>query len=149
MRSNHPRHVEIHLAVPADAAAGGRPGGPAGPGGRFALSPVAGIAVAGHEVVGQNGDEPLPGGVDDPAAHHPGGIAAKAHAHGQGLLAAGLGPLKGMIQDEGHPGEVAEVLQQGKQGKEDGHGGQHDAHHPGQHPVDTQNQGAVEPRRGV
>ena len=105
--------------------------------------------VAGHEVVGQNGDEPLPGGVDDPAAHHPGGIAAKAHAHGQGLLAAGLGPLKGVIQDEGHPGEVAEVLQQGKQGKEDGHGGQHDAHHPGQHPVDTQNQGAVEPRRGV
>ena len=105
--------------------------------------------VAGHEVVGQNGDEPLPGGVDDPAAHHPGGIAAKAHAHGQGLLAAGLGPLKGVIQDKGHPGEVAEVLQQGEQGKEDGHGGQHDAHHPGQHPVDTQNQGTVEPRRGV
>ena len=71
------------------------------------------------------------------------------NALGQGLLAAGLGPLKGVIQDEGHPGEVAEVLQQGKQGKEDGHGGQHDAHHPGQHPVDTQNQGAVEPRRGV
>ncbi len=105
MRSNHPRHVEIHLAVPADAAArrealeallAGRGDLPFL---RWGESPVAG-----HEVVGQNGDEPLPGGVDDPAAHHPGGIAAKAHAHGQGLLAAGLGPLKGVIQDKGHPG---------------------------------------------
>lgn len=62
MRSNHPRHVEIHLAVPADAAAR-REALEAllARAGRFALSPVAGIAVAGHEVVGQNGDEPLRG----------------------------------------------------------------------------------------
>lgn len=62
MRSNHPRHVEIHLAVPADAAArrealeallAGRGDLPFL---RWRESPVAG-----HEVVGQNGDEPLPG----------------------------------------------------------------------------------------
>ena len=71
MRSNHPRHVEIRLAVPADAAArrealeallAGRGDLPFL---RWRESPVAG-----HEVVGQNGDEPLPGGVDDPAADH-------------------------------------------------------------------------------
>ena len=62
MRSNHPRHVEIRLAVPADAAArrealeallAGRGDLPFL---RWRESPVAG-----HEVVGQNGDEPLPG----------------------------------------------------------------------------------------
>ena len=60
MRSNHPRHVEIHLAVPADAAArrealeallAGRGDLPFL---RWRESPVAG-----HEVVGQNGDEPM------------------------------------------------------------------------------------------
>jgi hypothetical protein len=62
MRSNHPRHVEIRLAVPADAAArrealeallAGRGDLPFL---RWRESPVAG-----HEVVGQNGDEPLRG----------------------------------------------------------------------------------------
>ena len=62
MRSNHPRHVEIRLAVPADAAAR-----------REALEALLAwrgdlpflrwreSPVAGHEVVGQNGDEPLRG----------------------------------------------------------------------------------------
>ena len=62
MRSTHPRHVEIRLAVPADAAArrealeallAGRGDLPFL---RWRESPVAG-----HEVVGQNGEEPLPG----------------------------------------------------------------------------------------
>ena len=82
-------------------------------------------AVAGDEIVGQGGDEPLPGAVDDAAARHPGGVAAEAHGHGEGLLAAGAGLLEGVVQHEGHPGQVAEVLQQGEEGEEDGHGGQH------------------------
>ncbi len=48
-------------------------------------------AVAGHKVVGDDGDQPLPGGVDDPAAHDARGVAAEAHAHGQRLFAAGAG----------------------------------------------------------
>ncbi|MFR4561107.1 MAG: hypothetical protein ACLT5P_07730 [Flavonifractor plautii] len=44
MRSNHPRHVEIHLAVPADAAARREALEALLASGRFALSPVAGIA---------------------------------------------------------------------------------------------------------
>ena len=106
-------------------------------------------AVAGHKVVGQHGDEPLPRGVDDTAAHHPGGVAAKAHGHGEGLFAAGSGLLEGVVQHKGHPRQVAEVLQQGEDGEKDGHGGQHHRHHPGQHPVDPQYQRPVEPLRGI
>ena len=111
MRSNHPRHVEIRLAVPADAAArrealeallAGRGDLPFL---RWRESPVAG-----HEVVGQNGDEPLPGGVDDPAAHPPGGIAAKAHAHRQCLLPMRPRLLKQAIQIKGNPWQQTEIL---------------------------------------
>lgn len=39
-------------------------------------------AVARDKVVCQNGDKPLPRGINDPAADNSAGIAAKAHAHG-------------------------------------------------------------------
>ena len=92
-------------------------------------------SVAGYKAVGQHGNEALPGRVDNPAAGDAGGVASKAHTHGQALFAAGAGLFKGVIQVEGHPGKIAEVLQQGEQGEEDGHWGEHHRHHPGQHPV--------------
>jgi hypothetical protein len=51
-------------------------------------------AVAGHKGVGEHGHHPLPGRVDDPAAHNARGVAAKAHAHGEALLAAAMGFLE-------------------------------------------------------
>lgn len=57
--------------------------------------------------------------------------------------------MEGVIQEEGHPGEVAQIFQEGKEGEEDGHGGKHNADHPGQHPVHPQHQGIVEPEGGV
>ena len=149
MGKNRPRRVVLEPAAPEDPAARlevleALLAGVNLPFGRRGETPVAG-----HKAVGENGDEPLPGGVDDAAAHHPGGVAAEAHGHGQRLLAAGPGLLEGVIQDEGHPGEVAQILQEGEQGEEDGHGWQHDGHHPGQHPVHPVHQGAVEPGGGV
>ena len=58
--------------------------------------------VAGHEVVGQNGNEPFPGGIDDPAADYAGSIAAEPHANCQCLFATGMRFLKMMIQIERH-----------------------------------------------
>ena len=149
MGKNRPRRVVVEPAAPEDPA--GRLEGVGGllAGGDLPLRRGGGEPRAGHKAVGENGDEPLPGGVDDAAAHHPGGVAAEAHAHGQRLFAAGPGLLEGVIQDKGHPGEVAQILQQGEQGEEDGHGGQHDGHHPGQHPVNPVHQGAEEPGGGV
>ena len=68
-----------------------------------------------------------------------------SHAHGKRLLSAGLCPLKGVIQYKGDAGEIAEVLQQGEEGKENRHGGQHDADDPRQNAVYPQHQQAVEP----
>ena len=123
MGKNRPRRVVVEPAAPEDPAARlevleALLAGVNLPFGRRGETPVAG-----HKAVGENGDEPLPGGVDDAAANHPGGVAAEAHGHGQRLLAAGPGLLEGVIQDKGHPGQVAQILQQGEQGKEDGHGG--------------------------
>ena len=38
-------------------------------------------AVAGDECVGEDGDEPFPGALDDPAPHDAAGVAPQAHAH--------------------------------------------------------------------
>ena len=97
-------------------------------------------SVAGQEGIGEDGDEPLPGGVDDPAAGDAHGVAAQAHGHGEALFAAGAAFLESPVHVEGGPGQVSQVLQQGEQGKEDGHGGQHDGDHPGQNPVDAEHQ---------
>ena len=149
MAKNRPRRVLVELTPAPDPEARLEVLEALLAGGGLPFSRRGETPVAGHKAVGEDGDEPLPGGVDDAAAHHPGGVAAQAHAHGQGLLAAGAGLLEGVVQHEGHPGEVAQILQQGEQGEEDGHGGQHDGHHPGQHPVHPVHQGAEEPGGGV
>ena len=83
MRSNHPRHVEIRLAVPADAAArrealeallAGRGDLPFL---RWRESPVAG-----HEVVSQNSYKAFSGRINYTASGYAGGVTAEAHAHG-------------------------------------------------------------------
>ena len=104
-------------------------------------------SVAGHEVIGNHGNQPLPWGVDDAAAHDAGCIASKAHAHGKGLFAAGMAAFKWFIQVVGNPGKVSGILQQGEQGEEDGHGRQHHRYNPCQYAVDTQDKDAVEPIR--
>ena len=68
-------------------------------------------AVTGDKAVGKHGQQPLPGGVDDAAAHHPGGVAAKAHGGGESLLPAGAAGAEGFIQIVGDTGEIAHVLQ--------------------------------------
>ena len=97
MGKNRPRRVVVEPAAPEDPAARlevleALLAGVNLPFGRRGETPVAG-----HKAVGEGGDEPLPGGVDDAAAHHPGGVAPKAHGHGEGLLAAGLRLLKAVI----------------------------------------------------
>lgn len=81
MGKNRPRRVVVEPAAPEDPAARlevleALLAGVNLPFGRRGETPVAG-----HKAVGENGDEPLPGGVDDPAAHHPRRVAPKAHAH--------------------------------------------------------------------
>ena len=81
MGKNRPRRVVVEPAAPEDPAARlevleALLAGVNLPFGRRGETPVAG-----HKAVGENGDEPLPGGVDDAAAHHPGGVAAEAHAY--------------------------------------------------------------------
>ena len=102
-------------------------------------------AVAGDKVVGENGDQPFPRGVDNAAAGHAGGVAAEAHAHGQSLFAAGTGTLKRFIQMKRHTGQIAKILQQGEQGKENRHRRQHDCNDTGQHVVDAVDQQTVQP----
>lgn len=58
------------------------------------------------------------------------------YAHGKSLFTAGFGLLEGVVQNEGHPREVPKVLQEGEEGEENRHRGQHDRYHPGQDPVD-------------
>ena len=48
-------------------------------------------AVAGHEVVGEDRDQPLARRVDVRAGDDAGGVAAEAHGHRQRLLAVGAG----------------------------------------------------------
>ena len=79
----------------------------------------------------------------------PAALQPKPIAHGEGLFAAGTGLFKILVEIEGHPRQITEVLQQGKQREEDRHGGQHHRHHPRQHTVDPQHQRAVEPFRSV
>ena len=83
--------------------------------------------------------------MDNAAAHHTGSVAAKAHAHGQRLFAAGVGFLETVVQIEGNARKVAKILQQSKQREEDCHRGQHDRNDPRQHPPNAQHQTVVQP----
>ena len=60
-------------------------------------------SVTGDKIIGQDRDQPLAGRRDDPAADHSGRVAAKAHTHGQRLLAAGPAAVEGVIHIEGDP----------------------------------------------
>ena len=48
-----------------------------------------------------------------------------------------------------HPGQIAGILQQRKQGEKDGHGGQHHGDNPCHHAVNAQYQHAVQPFRSM
>ena len=103
---------------------------------------------AGDEAVGQDGDEPLSGRVDDPAAGDPGGVAAQPHGHGQALLAAGAALFKGAVHIEGDSGKIAGILQKSKKRKEDRHRRQHHGDDPGRYPVNAVDQDAGQPPGG-
>ena len=68
----------------------------------------------------------------------PAALQPKPIAHGERLFAAGPAFLKMLIQVERHPRQIAQILQQGKQRKKDGHGRQHYRYHPRQHAVYAQ-----------
>ena len=53
------------------------------------------------------------------------------------------------VQIKCHPWQIAEIFQQCKQRKEDGHRRQHDGYYPGQHPVNAQYQRSREPVRRI
>jgi hypothetical protein len=69
-------------------------------------------SIAGHKDIREDSDQSFPRGFDDPAADDSCGIAAKAHAHGQSLLAMGAGFFEEIIKVESDPGKVAQVLKQ-------------------------------------
>lgn len=94
-------------------------------------------AVAGDKSVGENGQQPLPGGVNDAAADDAGGVAAQTHGHGQTLFSAGSAFLKCPIHIEGGPGQVSQIFQQGKERKENGHGREHNGYDPGENPANS------------
>ncbi|MEG1773912.1 MAG: hypothetical protein RR320_03550, partial [Oscillospiraceae bacterium] len=52
-----------------------------------------------------------------------------------------------VIQIKCHPGQIAHVLQQGKQREENRHRRQHDGHHPSQHPPNPVDQQIAQPVR--
>ena len=94
-------------------------------------------AVAGHEIIGEDGDESLPRRIDDPAGHDPGRVATQAHTHGERLLAVGARLLEQRVDVERHAGKVPQVLQNGENGEEYRHRRKHNGDHPGQSPVDA------------
>ena len=106
-------------------------------------------AVAGDEIIRQNGYEPFPGGIDNPASGDARGIAAEPHAHGQRLLAAAAAFLEHLVHVERHAGQITGILQQREQGEKDGHGRQHDGYDPRHHAVNAQHQHAVQPFRSM
>ncbi len=82
-------------------------------------------AIAWDKVVRNHGDQTFPRSVDDAAANDPGGIAAKAHAHGQCLFSAGGTALETPVQVKRNSWKITEVLQQRKQREKDCHWRQH------------------------
>ena len=82
--------------------------------------------VAGHKIIGKDGDQPFPGRIDDAASCHAGRIAAKTHAHGQSLFAAGIAFLETSVQIESDAGQIPEILKERKKRKENRHGREHD-----------------------
>ena len=137
-QQDQPQQQRSRADGAAESAAGGEEQGDAGNHGGKS-------AVAGDEIVGEDGDEPFPWRINDAASGHAGGVAAESHAHGEALLAAGTGTLKGTVQVKRHTWQIPEVLQQCEQGKEDRHGRQHHGNDPGQHGVYAVQEKAFQP----
>ena len=53
--------------------------------------------------------------------------------------------MESAVHIKGRPGQIPQILQQSEQRKKDGHGGQHDGHDPGHHPVYAENSHVDEP----
>lgn len=68
-------------------------------------------AVAGDKIIGDDGDKPFPGRIDNPASGDARRVAAEAHAHGKRLFPAGRAALEAPIQVKSHSGKVTEILQ--------------------------------------
>ncbi len=106
-------------------------------------------AVAGDEHVGDGGDEAFLGGLDDAASGDAGGVAAEAHAHGECLFSTCSGTAEGFIEVEGDAWEESHVLQNGEEGEENRHGGQHDGDDPREDAVHPLHEQAVDPSGGM
>ena len=75
----------------------------------------------------------------------PAALQPKPMHMAQPLFAAGTGTLKWFIQMKRHTGQIAKILQQGEQGKENRHRRQHDCNDTGQYVVDAVDQQTVQP----
>ena len=56
-------------------------------------------------------------------------------------------PLKEPVKIKGYPRQITEVFQEGKQGKKDGHGGEHHAYHPGGRQIHAVDERTTQPPR--
>ena len=105
--------------------------------------------VAGDEIVCDNCDEPFARGIDDSCAHNPCRIAAKAHAHGERLFAAGAALFKVFVKVKRDAGQIAEVFEQGEEREKNRHRRKHHRDHPGEHPVNAEHEHTMHPLGGA
>ena len=80
MAKNRPRRVLVELTPAPDPEARLEVLEALLAGGGLPFSRRGETPVAGHKAVGEDGDEPLPWGVHDAAAHHPRRVASQSHA---------------------------------------------------------------------
>ena len=79
----------------------------------------------------QHGDhQPVPGALQDAGGHHRGHAAAVAQDEGDDGLAVEPQEVHDVVHEEGHPGQVAAVLQEGQADEKGQQVGQHDGHPP-------------------
>ena len=98
------------------------------------------LGGAAHEGRQQDGHAAVPLRRQGPGGHDGGHRAAEAHQHGHDAPAGETDLPQQLVHDEGHPGHVAGVLQNGEeeeQHHDDGQEAQHAAH-AGEHAVDHQ-----------
>ena len=104
-------------------------------------------AVAGDHGVRADGNELFLPRRHDPAARHADSVAAEPHAHGQRLPPGGPAALEQVIRQEGGAGQIADVLQHGKEAEKDGGRRQHDGRDPRRGRVDAVPDGVRQQRR--
>ena len=95
---------------------------------------------AGHEGHQHDGHTPVLLVLHGAGAHNRGNGTAEAHEHGDEGLAGQSEPPQQPVHDEGRPGHVARVLQEGEKQEQDGDLGQEGEHaaHAGDHAVHQQ-----------